>query len=647
MEVMLTTWYRTHNLILNVDKTKEMVIDFRRAGKHHHTSLQINGTAVERASSVKFLGVHLADNVTWTSNTTAAIKRAQKQLHPLQRLRKAGLPTVHLTIFYRGTTENTLTYSFTSWFGSCILLTSAKFFPCLSFKHYILAFGGILAIPLILAKPLCIKDNNAAKSQLISTIFFVSGICTMLQTTIGTRLTILQGGMFTFITPMLAILALPKWKCPKGSMTPDFNATVAAVSHIDPEEMWKIHIQEIQGAILVASLLQVMLGLSGLVGFVLKFIGPLTIIPTINLIGLSLFIQAGKKSGGHWGISALTVFLILLFSQYLSKVKVPLVAYKDKKWKVFHYPLFSLFSALFGMTGAWLVCFLLTYFDVLPTSPHEYSYQAWTDINLDAVSSAEWFFMPYPGQWGLPTVSVSSILGMMARALASTMESIGDYYACACLSGAPTLPTHAFNHGIAVEGLGCILAGLWGSGNRTTSYSQNIAALGITRVGSRLVLQTAGLLMVLLELFGKLSTVFITILELVIGGMFLVMFGMVAAVGISNLQYVDLNSSRNLLICGVSVFTGLVLPSWFHSNPDTISTGITELDQLITVLFTTPMFISGFLRFILDNTIPGTDEEQGMKHWRKTIDGSASTTISTLCYDLPLCMNSLHKFWFL
>ncbi|TSS60368.1 Solute carrier family 23 member 2 [Bagarius yarrelli] len=428
----------------------------------------------------------------------------------------------------------------------------------LGFQHYILAFGGILAIPLILAEPLCIKDNNTAKSQLVSTIFFVSGICTMLQTTVGTRLPILQGGTFTFITPTLAILALPKWQCPKESMTSDLNVTVASVSRIDPEEVWKMRMREIQGAILVASLLQVVLGLSGLVGFVLKYIGPLAIAPTINLIGLSLFIQAGKKSGTHWGISALTVFLILLFSQYLSRVKVPLIAYRGRKWTVFRYPLFSLFSVLFGMSSAWLVCFLLTYLDVLPTLPNEYGYQARTDINLDAVSSAEWFFMPYPGQWGLPSVSISSVLGMMAGVLASTMESIGDYYACARLSGAPSPPTHAINRGIAVEGLGCILAGLWGSGNGTTSYSQNIAALGITRVGSRLVLQTAGLLMIVLGLFGKFSAVFITIPEPVIGGMFLVMFGMVAAVGISNLQHVDLNSSRNLLIFGISIFTGFI-----------------------------------------------------------------------------------------
>uniref|UniRef100_A0A7N6B2R3 Uncharacterized protein n=1 Tax=Anabas testudineus TaxID=64144 RepID=A0A7N6B2R3_ANATE len=496
-----------------------------------------------------------------------------------------------------------LVYSLTDrppWY-LCILL---------GFQHYILAFGGIIAVPLILAEPLCIKDNNIAKSQLISTIFFVSGLCTLLQTSVGTRLPILQGGTFSFITPTLAILALPKWQCPAPN---------------------------IQGAILVASLLQIVLGLSGLLGLVLKYIGPLAIAPTINLIGLSLFTEAGKKCGGHWGIAALTVCLILLFSQYLSKVEVPMVAYKDKKWKVFQYPLFKLFSALFGICGGWLVCFLLTIFDVLPSKSDEYGFSARTDINLDAVSNSPWFHVPYPGQWGVPTVSVSSVLGMMAGVLASTMESIGDYYACARLSGAPPPPTHAINRGIAVEGIGCILAALWGTGNGTTSYSQNIAALGITKVGSRLVLQTTGILMIILGIFGKFGAVFITIPEPVIGGMFLVMFGMIAAVGISNLQYVDLNSSRNLLILGFSTFSGLVLPTWFHSNPSIIDTGIKELDQVILVLFTTHMFIGGFFGFVLDNTIPGTDEERGIKSWRDKVQEESQNMCDQSCYDVPFC----------
>jgi len=71
---------------------------------------------------------------------------------------------------------------------------------------------------------------------------------------------------------------------------------------------------------------------------------------------------------------------------------------------------------------------------------------------------------------------------MMAGILASAIESVGDYYACARLSDAPAPPMHAVNRGIGVEGVGCILAGILGTGNGTTSYSENIGAIGITKV---------------------------------------------------------------------------------------------------------------------------------------------------------------------
>ena len=71
---------------------------------------------------------------------------------------------------------------------------------------------------------------------------------------------------------------------------------------------------------------------------------------------------------------------------------------------------------------------------------------------------------------------------MLAGVLASIIESVGDYYACARLSGAPPPPKHAINRGIGMEGIGCLLTGAFGSGNGTTSYSQNIGAIGITKV---------------------------------------------------------------------------------------------------------------------------------------------------------------------
>ncbi|KAK1795573.1 hypothetical protein P4O66_001069 [Electrophorus voltai] len=96
----LVSWCKVNNLYLNVDKTKEMVVDFRRA-RQDHSPLAINGSSVEIVKNIKFLGVHIAENLTWTLNTSSITKRAQQRLYFLRKLREAHLPSPILTTFYR------------------------------------------------------------------------------------------------------------------------------------------------------------------------------------------------------------------------------------------------------------------------------------------------------------------------------------------------------------------------------------------------------------------------------------------------------------------------------------------------------------------------------------------------------------------
>lgn len=103
--------------------------------------------------------------------------------------------------------------------------------------------------------------------------------------------------------------------------------------------------------------------------------------------------------------------------------------------------------------------------------------------------------------------------------------------------------------------------------------SENIGAIGITKVASRRVIQTGAALMLVLGCLGKVGGLFVSIPEPIIGGIFIVMFSVVSAVGLSNLQFVDLNSSRNLFVLGASLFLGLCIPSWVAENPHAIDTG--------------------------------------------------------------------------
>ncbi|XP_061826152.1 xan_ur_permease domain-containing protein isoform X2 [Nerophis lumbriciformis] len=508
----------------------------------------------------------------------------------------------------------------------------------LGIQHCLTAFGGIIAIPLILSEGLCLQHDVLTQSHLISTIFFVSGICTLLQVTFGIRLPILQGGTFTLLAPCMAMLSTPEWTCPAWTK----NATLVNTSSSEFIEVWQSRMRAVQGSIMVGSLLQVVVGFSGLIGIFMRFIGPLTIAPTISLIGLSLFDSAGTSAGNHWGIASLTTALIIIFSQYLRHIPVSFPTYgKDKKLRTRRVYVFQILPVLLGIGLSWLLCYVLSTFNVLPSDPGQYGYLARTDLKGDVVSKAPWILFPYPGQWGMPTVSLAGVVGILAGVISSMIESVGDYHACAKLSGAPPPPKHAINRGIGIEGLGCLLAGAWGTGNGTTSYSENVGALGITKVGSRMVIVAGGIFMIAIGVFGKMGAIFATIPSPVIGGMFMVMFGVISAAGISTLQYTDLNSSRNIFVFGFSMFSGLVIPNWILKNPRAISTGVTELDQLLQVLLTTSMFVGGFFGFLLDNTVPGTKQERGILAWNNAHEDSTSNTPdSEEVYSLPFGLSS-------
>uniref|UniRef100_A0A8C6L4M8 Solute carrier family 23 member 4 n=1 Tax=Nothobranchius furzeri TaxID=105023 RepID=A0A8C6L4M8_NOTFU len=505
-------------------------------------------------------------------------------------------------------------------------------------QHCLTAFGGIIAIPLILSQGLCLQLDGLTQSYLISTIFFVSGICTLLQVTFGIRLPILQGGTFTLLAPSMAMLSMPEWTCPAWTQ----NASLVNTSSAEFVEVWQSRMRALQGSILVGSLFQVFVGFSGLIGLFMRFIGPLTIAPTIALIGLSLFDSAGSSAGSHWGISSMTTALIILFSQYLRHIAMPFPKYsRDKKLHTSRVYVFQILPVLLGITVSWLVCYILTTYNVLPADPEHYGYLARTDLKGEVIGRAPWLTFPYPGQWGMPTVSLAGVVGILAGVISSMIESVGDYHACARLSGAPPPPKHAINRGIGIEGLGCLLAGAWGTGNGTTSYSENVGALGITKVGSRMVIVASGVLMIVMGILGKVGAVFTTIPSPVMGGMFMVMFGVICAAGVSNLQYTDMNSSRNIFIFGFSMFSGLVIPNWIIKNPKAIATGTKQLDQMLQVLLTTSMFVGGFFGFILDNTIPGSKQERGILAWNKAHEDDSSETLeSGEVYNLPFGISS-------
>jgi len=355
-----------------------------------------------------------------------------------------------------------------------------------------------------------------------------------------------------------------------------------------------VRMQHVQGAIIAGSVFEIVVGASGLAGRLLRFVGPITIAPTIALIGLALFKFGAPEAGKHWPIGGLTIALIILFSQYL----------RHKK------RIFELYPILLAICTAWGLAAILSALGIFQAGHPAYT-------SLENVKNAPWLRIPYPFQWGFPQFGAAALIGMLAGYIASMVESIGDYYACARLSGAPTPDDKVINRGITFEGIGCFIAGIFGTGNGTTSYSENIGAIGLTRVGSRRVVQVGGVIMIILGTVSKFGALFTTIPAPIVGGMYCAMFGMIASVGLSNLQFIDLNSARNLFILGFAFFMGLSVPEYFVNNPLVLSTGLKWLADIVNTLGSTGMAVGAFVALVLDNTIPGTAEERGLTAWKK------------------------------
>ncbi|XP_076206325.1 solute carrier family 23 member 1 isoform X1 [Aptenodytes patagonicus] len=502
----------------------------------------------------------------------------------------------------------------------------------LGFQHYLTCFSGTIAVPFLLAESLCVGKDQLTVSYLIGTIFTCVGITTLIQTTVGIR----QARWPSSSPPS------PSWPWRSGDARPKIYGNWALP--LNTSHVWQPRMREIQGAIVVSSLVEVAVGLLGLPGALLSYIGPLTVTPTISLIGLSVFQAAGERAGSHWGIAALTIFLIILFAQYLRHVAVCLPGYRrGSGFVLFRVQIFKMFPIILAIMVVWLLCYVLTRTGVFPSQPEAYGYKARTDARGEILSVAPWFRVPYPCQWGLPTVTSAAVLGMFSATLAGIIESIGDYYSCARLAGAPAPPVHAINRGIFIEGISCIIAGLLGTGNGSTSSSPNIGVLGITKVGSRRVIQYGAGIMLVLGTIGKFTALFASLPDPILGGMFCTLFGMITAVGLSNLQFVDMNSSRNLFVLGFAMFFGLTLPNYLDSHPKAINTGVPELDQILTVLLTTEMFVGGTIAFILDNTIPGTQEERGLVQWKAGAHSDSAASASLRSYDFPLGMSAVRR----
>lgn len=445
----------------------------------------------------------------------------------------------------------------------------------LGLQHVLTMFGGTILVPLLLGPEMGM--DAAQTAILVSSAFICSGIATLLQVTVGSRLPIIQGVSFAFLVPFFAIIA----------------------AHPGPEAM-----RYIAGLVLVGAVIETTIGFGGLFGLLRRFVTPITIAPVIALIGLSLFEPAAQTSGLHWPSALLMLALVFVFSLVLAR----------------KHRFFSLFPVLLAIVISYGVALVLTLTGVFePGSP--------AAVDFAAVTEADWIRGVAVGDggilwpWGLPRFDWSLLVGILAAYLASMVESFGDYHAISQIATGRDPEARTINRGIGSEGLGSFATGLFG-GFASTSYSQNIGLVGLTRVASRYVVGVGAVILLAVGLMAKFGAVVATIPQPIVGGAYLALFGLIAAIGLSLLRRVDMDSQRNLLIVGFVLFAGFVFPNYFDSAADFSVMGVDWLTDVVVSIGSSGIATAAVLGLLLDNLIPGSAEERGLPARREASGGS-------------------------
>ncbi|MCP9264869.1 Solute carrier family 23 member 2 [Dirofilaria immitis] len=450
-------------------------------------------------------------------------------------------------------------------------------------QQVMVCVSALLTIPFILSNELCAgRDVYTLRVLLISSTFVVSGISTIIQTMLGTRLALLQGTAFAYIPSIQVFMQLPEYKC------------IFTDADIVDASIYQNKLAIIQGCLVASSLVPMIIGVTGIVGILTKFIGPITVSPLMLLLVFSAVDLCVERISKHWVavIQAAALFATIL---YLADWKVPTLGYKNNRFAIVRTNIFGQYPYLIAILTSWGFCLFLTLTNL--TAPDS---AARLDKNetLAVIKHADW----------CPAIPYRTFCAFVISALTSVFESVGDYHAAARVSEERSPPSHAINRGILAEGCGSLLAGLLGPGVGMTTHTENIGVISVTRVASRFTMVLAGVILILLGIFTKIGAVLSTIPDPLVGGILASSMAMVGGVAIANIQQVDLKCTRNIAVLGFSIMVGMIVPSYFRENP--IDTGIAVIDQVLTVLLTLPMFVGASVACILDNTVSGATREQ-------------------------------------
>ncbi|XP_073263506.1 nucleobase-ascorbate transporter 3 isoform X2 [Populus alba] len=461
-----------------------------------------------------------------------------------------------------------------SWPETCLL----------AFEHYIVMLGTTVLIARNLVPRMGGDPGDTAR--VIQTLLFMSGINTLLQTIIGTRLPTVMGPSYAFVLPVLSIMR-------------DYNNETFSNEH----DRFVDTMRTIQGSLIVSSFANIILGFSKAWGNLTRLFSPITVAPVVCVVGLGLFMRGFPQLANCVEIG-LPMLILLIICQYLK--------YLHPRAN----PAIERFGLLVCVGIIWAFAAILTVSGAYNNAGQQTKQSCRTDRSY-LMSSAPWVRVPYPFQWGAPIFRASHVFGMIGAALVSSAEL-----------GLRVL--HTLLLMFLAEVLVC---------------SENVGLLGLTHVGSRRVVQISTAFMFFFSIFGKFGALFASIPLPIFAAIYCVLFGIVAAIGISFIQFSNNNSMRNHYVLGLALFLGISIPQYFISNTTgdghgPVRTGGGWFNDILNTLFSSPPTVAMIVGTLLDSTLEArqTINDRGIPWW-KPFQSRKGDVRTDEFYSMPLRIN--------
>ncbi len=304
---------------------------------------------------------------------------------------------------------------------------------------------------------------------------------------------------------------------------------------------------------------------------VMRFFPPIVTGPIIIAIGLTLSQSAINNCSTNWWIALVAIAVVIVCN-------------------IWGKGMIKIIPILLGIIASYLIAAVTG------------------NVDFTAVREAAWIGVPFTGSQTVfsifknPDVSliITAIVTIMPIALATMVEHIGDVCAISSTTGKNYIADPGLHRTMLGDGLATTLASLFGAPANTT-YGENTGVLALSKVFDPRVIRIAAYFAILFSFCPKFAAIITVMPQATIGGVSLVLYGMISAVGVRNIveNKVDFTRSRNVIIAALILVLAIGVN---FSTAGAISFTIGSVTISLTGLA-----VAAIVGILLNAVLPGND----------------------------------------